>query len=522
MPRLGELLVAAGVITPSQLDEGLAAQVVHGARLGTNLVELGYVELDEIAVALARQYAMPPAMRRHFERCDPEVQQLLSPRLAALHLVIPIGFLAGEHEEVMIACRGPLSAPQIRDLEVGMGFGAGAAVLAVCPELRILYFLERAYGIPRATRFLRVRRSPAESPSPDVEVAPPLPSSPAPSRHQPVRHDDAVPDDAWSGEASGYRSFEDVTGRFVPAPAAPGDDRFDDFALPFDDRAPDAEPIDEIEFDGFEPPDDFHIEETPVEHIIDPPAPGTSFRRPLGPRPPADMPIGGHVPEVVPKPPAHPMPLGGEELRRFVDTLGDQPPAAPTLGRIAIRRVAVNPSSGEVAEAADVAAVFSDDANLEGVARAIRRASTRNRVGDLAVGALRRFGGDELGAGIMFVVREAVAIGWKGFVTGNPEFAIDELAVPLGAPNVLAAAAREGRALLIDGPSATDIDRRLWLAIGVAPPRQIAVAPVQFAGHTVCLFYGHADQMAPFAELFAAITQATTTAFARLLRAAQR
>jgi len=38
----------------------------------------------------------------------------------------------------------------------------------------------------------------------------------------------------------------------------------------------------------------------------------------------------------------------------------------------------------------------------------------------------------------------------------------------------------------------------------------------------VCLIYGHAAQMGPLAELFAAVTQATTTALARLLRAAQR
>ncbi len=529
MPRLGELLVAAGVITPAQLEEGLRAQVIHGARLGTNLVELRHVELDQVAVALARQHGLPPAMQRHFERCDPEVQGLLAPRLAGLHLVVPIGFLTGEQEQVMIASRGPLTAPQLRELEVAMGFGAGAAVLAICPELRILYFLERVYAIPRANRFLRVRRSTRDSAHPDIAAL-----EPPPTRHAPPGGDETPAEEAWRSETSGYRTFDDTTGRFAPAPAGSDEVELEDLELDGDGtedrttgfRGPsplDAEQLVDLEFDPFEPPDDFHIEETPVAHIIDPPAPGTSWRRPHAAAEIAGLSLDDQVAEVVPKPPAHPIELGGEELRRFVETLADAPPpSSPALARIAIRRVAVKPSSGEMADAADVAAIFADNASLDEVARAIRRAGTRNRVGDLAIGAVRRFGGDRLGAGIMFVVREAVAIGWKGFVTGNHDLCIDELAVPLDSPNVLAVAAREGRALLIDGPQATDLDRRLWRAIGVDPPGQVAVAPVQLAGHPVCLFYGHADQMAPLAELFAAVTQATTTAFARLLRAAQR
>ena len=41
--RLGELLVKADRITPEQLDMGLQNQRQNGGRLGTSLVELGFI-----------------------------------------------------------------------------------------------------------------------------------------------------------------------------------------------------------------------------------------------------------------------------------------------------------------------------------------------------------------------------------------------------------------------------------------------------------------------------------------------
>ncbi len=59
MARIGELLLAEKVITPDQLQEALEAQVVHGGRLGTNLVELGFLKETDLARVLGRQHNMP-------------------------------------------------------------------------------------------------------------------------------------------------------------------------------------------------------------------------------------------------------------------------------------------------------------------------------------------------------------------------------------------------------------------------------------------------------------------------------
>jgi hypothetical protein len=59
VPRLGKLLLEEKLITPTQLEEALETQVVYGGRLGTNLVELGFVKEIDLARVLGRQHNVP-------------------------------------------------------------------------------------------------------------------------------------------------------------------------------------------------------------------------------------------------------------------------------------------------------------------------------------------------------------------------------------------------------------------------------------------------------------------------------
>ena len=58
---LGELLVHEGLLRPHQVEEALAAQVIHGGRLGTNLVELGHLTEDQLARSLGKQHGVASA-----------------------------------------------------------------------------------------------------------------------------------------------------------------------------------------------------------------------------------------------------------------------------------------------------------------------------------------------------------------------------------------------------------------------------------------------------------------------------
>ena len=53
---LGELMVREGMVKPAQVEEALEAQVLHGGRRGTNLVERGSLTEEQLARALGRQH----------------------------------------------------------------------------------------------------------------------------------------------------------------------------------------------------------------------------------------------------------------------------------------------------------------------------------------------------------------------------------------------------------------------------------------------------------------------------------
>ncbi len=52
--KLGEALVKEALITRQQLDQALKRQVQFGGRIGTNLVELRFLEEEELSSFLSR------------------------------------------------------------------------------------------------------------------------------------------------------------------------------------------------------------------------------------------------------------------------------------------------------------------------------------------------------------------------------------------------------------------------------------------------------------------------------------
>ncbi len=122
-------------------------------------------------------------------------------------------------------------------------------------------------------------------------------------------------------------------------------------------------------------------------------------------------------------------------------------PAVPTgldhktLGRIAIRRVAVNAEPN------------AERASFPDATRAIRRGGDRERVAELAMEAIDRFA-PTCEAAMILVVRGEVAIGWKGFVRNDAP--PPELAVPLDQPEPRRGRAQERRRWRC---SAADLDQ---------------------------------------------------------------
>ena len=152
--RIGEILIQDGVITAEARERALRSQAVHGGRLGTNLIEQFALGLDELAQGLARQHDMPAALDRHFVHADPAVQERLTAASASRWSAVPLGRLASEGgtDRVAVALLDPPTDVALEELGAEL---LADVVAAIAPELRVLYHLERIYGLERANRFKR-------------------------------------------------------------------------------------------------------------------------------------------------------------------------------------------------------------------------------------------------------------------------------------------------------------------------------------------------------------------------------
>jgi hypothetical protein len=160
--RLGELLIEAKVIAPLQLEEALQAQVMWGARLGTALVELGRIDLDALSNTLGYQQNLPAALASHFDGADRALQLLLSPNHAERFACIPLRRV-GKYAAA-IAVASPLQPRERAIVADELGVEPEKLIIAIAPELRIRYALERTYNIARPQRFLRAPGSARSEP----------------------------------------------------------------------------------------------------------------------------------------------------------------------------------------------------------------------------------------------------------------------------------------------------------------------------------------------------------------------
>ncbi|MCK6548552.1 hypothetical protein L6R52_22080 [Myxococcota bacterium] len=148
--RLGDLLVRYQLITPEQLQQGLRAQQTFGGRLGTALVDLGYIQETALAHFLGVQLGLPAVNPADVNALGPQVLSVLPPEIAKKYKVIP---LSVENRKLRLAMIDPT------DLEVldEVAFLTGHRVQAVvAPESLIRYALERYYGMPRERRRVEV------------------------------------------------------------------------------------------------------------------------------------------------------------------------------------------------------------------------------------------------------------------------------------------------------------------------------------------------------------------------------
>lgn len=497
--RIGELLIKDGAITSSQLEAALRMQRQYGGRLASTLVDLGYLDIDVAARALGRLLGVPAALKKHFDAVESRAIERVSRKAAEAYACIPLGFSLKQSKTIVVAFADPKRFDAVQEVQLVVGM---RVLAAVAPEVRIERALQQFYGVAPRRRHDFVRVDPRDTP---IEIddpisAPPL-QAPALARvstgpgavitHAPIELTLDPPPSSGSSRPGAAQSLPPLVADPADVPtSSPPDPRI---VPPLDAPAPPTSV-------GFGP-----VRDTAASspHAIRTREAGATSSAPPAAPAPIPAPAAG-VPAKAKSPPA-PAQTEAERVDRRSPTHPERPAA----------RTSVSPSSPPTSASTRSRALLAAP-NAIG---ALHVASTRDEVGDIIVDHMRT----SFGVGIVFITRNDVAVGWKGFAPAVAGHGIEALAVPLTLPSMLSLAYESHQTFRGIPPAEGDeAHGRLWKALRMSPPQESVVVPIVVADRTVNLVYAHAIDGAPLGSDsvrdMLTVCGAATQAYVRLLR----
>jgi hypothetical protein len=172
-----DMLLEAGLITREQFEEALLNRVVYGGKIGTSLIELGFVTEENLARFLSKKLAVPYVSPEQLLAIPPEVISLIPQELALKYRVIPLSL---EKRRLNLVMADPADLKAIDDI----GFITGFFVKPlVAPEVRLVQALGKYYQLEIDLRFQMIieliderkaapPRIPAPEPAEAIEPSP--------------------------------------------------------------------------------------------------------------------------------------------------------------------------------------------------------------------------------------------------------------------------------------------------------------------------------------------------------------
>jgi type IV pilus assembly protein PilB len=116
--QLGKILLKQKLITEEMLDQALEKQKKDGARLGTTLVRLKFINETELLGALSRHFGVK-AINLKQQTIEQDVLKLIPGDLAAKYLVIPVKRFG---RKLTLAMVNPGDVAAIEDIKFATGF----------------------------------------------------------------------------------------------------------------------------------------------------------------------------------------------------------------------------------------------------------------------------------------------------------------------------------------------------------------------------------------------------------------
>jgi len=137
--KLGDLLVAQGVISKEQLSAALELRTKNKSRLGSALISLGHINEKVLATFLSKQYGIP-AISLDDLQVSPDLTRLIPKSLCERHLIIPLNT---EGNRLSIAVVDPTNVSAVDDVRFLCNMDVNVFIAA---ESSVKSAIETAYG----------------------------------------------------------------------------------------------------------------------------------------------------------------------------------------------------------------------------------------------------------------------------------------------------------------------------------------------------------------------------------------
>jgi hypothetical protein len=168
--RIGELLVEAEVLTEARLQEALEIQKASSSRLGTVLIQQGFVTEPQLIQALSKQLSIPWVSLWHLDISE-QLLDMIPEELVLEHGVLPIYVrsLKGGEKALYVAMDNPADTDLLE--EIGRACGLTVKPMIAGPS-EIASAILNYYGTGW-------KGAPTPSPERSVSSVPPPPTSDA-------------------------------------------------------------------------------------------------------------------------------------------------------------------------------------------------------------------------------------------------------------------------------------------------------------------------------------------------------
>lgn len=207
------------------------------------------------------------------------------------------------------------------------------------------------------------------------------------------------------------------------------------------------------------------------------------------------------------------------------DGLGAAIPELSRARRISSPFAVITPSldrqTGSIAAVAPLAPPppLAPSFGLDPALVKINVAESRDQVIDALLGFLRH----RFEVGVVFVIREGMALGQAGFGNDVSDDAIGALVVPLSQPSVLRIA-HDKVASYVGSPAETSLVQDRMFRLFGAPPSRVAVVPVTINERVVNLLYAHEPRAIPIEDAageLGTLAMSAEEAFVRIIKEAK-